>query len=578
MIPSVFDEDNKSFGERQVFVSLEKKLSDEYTVFHSVRWNDRNDKNNIVYGETDFTIFHPKKGIIVIEVKSGGIECINNTWTYIRTDNSERYPMKNPLKQADRSKYRFIDLLDNVLGDTKYTDKPQYCMVESAVWFPSVSRREAIGELPIEYHPEIVLFENALDSPQRFIEGIYDFFDGKRHTRLDRTSKDVIINAFSPYYSVLPSLKSKRLEQEETFNRLTREQYSLLDYLEEQRVAAIQGTAGTGKTWLALAKAQRLSENGKVLFLCFNQFLRVYLQELKEDYPKKYKNVDFFNLPQLVCKKLKVPNAEREDIIQYLKNYDSYEWEYKHIVIDEGQDFNEGQIELLNEIALLQDGAFYVFFDKNQFVQGKEFPDWLKNAECRLVLNINCRNTYSIADTSGRPISVEPKVKSKSVKGEMPKFYIEGDIINAQKRLSLLIDQYRNNGYDYNKICIITLKTEETSFIQNINSIGRHSISTTKKEGCVLFTTARKYKGLEADAVIIVDIDENTFATDESRRLFYVGASRAKHNLDIVFIGSNEDLRRLTLNISDEKYRTPLMGIARCLNVKPEIKKTKNDF
>ena len=31
--------------------------------------------------------------------------------------------------------------------------------------------------------------------------------------------------------------------------RLTKEQNSLLDYLEEQRVAAIQGAAGTGKTW-----------------------------------------------------------------------------------------------------------------------------------------------------------------------------------------------------------------------------------------------------------------------------------------------------------------------------------------
>ena len=184
MIPQTMEEDNNSFGERQVFEAL-KKLPDDYTVFYSVRWNDRNEKNTVVYGESDFTIFHPRKGIIVIEVKSGGIECVNNTWTYIRTDNGERYSMKNPLKQADKSKYRFLDLLEELLADTEYTDHPQYCMVESAVWFPSISKRDVIGNLPVEYHPEITLLENALDSPQKYIDGIYDFYEGWKHTRLE---------------------------------------------------------------------------------------------------------------------------------------------------------------------------------------------------------------------------------------------------------------------------------------------------------------------------------------------------------------------------------------------------------
>ena len=74
--------------------------------------------------------------------------------------------MKNPLKQADRSKYRFIDLLEKLFKDTEHTDFPQYCMVESAVWFPSISKRDVTGSLPMEYHSEITLLENALDFPQ----------------------------------------------------------------------------------------------------------------------------------------------------------------------------------------------------------------------------------------------------------------------------------------------------------------------------------------------------------------------------------------------------------------------------
>lgn len=568
MIPQIMEEDNNSFGERQVFEAL-KKLPDDYTVFHSVRWNDRNEKNTVVYGESDFTIFHPRKGIIVIEVKSGGIECVNNTWTYIRTDNGERHSMKNPLKQADKSKYRFLDLIEDLLSDTQYTGFPQYCMVESAVWFPSISKRDVIGTLPMEFHPEITLLENALDSPQKYIDGIYDFYEGWKHTRLDKTPDDKIIDAFSPFYRVMPSLKSKRLEQEEIFVRLTKEQNSLLDYLEEQRVAAIQGAAGTGKTWLAVEKAQRLAGDGKVLFLCFNQFLRLFLQELKNEMPKKYENIEFMNLPQLVCQKLGVPSVEKEDIIQFLENYDAYDWEYKHILIDEGQDFNDEEIERLYDIALLQDGAFYVFFDKNQFVQGREFPNWLKNSECRLVLNINCRNTFSIADTSGKPISVEPKVKNKSVKGDMPKFYICSDANIAIKKLSGLIDQYRNNGYAYNQICVLTVKTETNSLMTGIEKIGNHDVKTTRGNRNVLFTTARKFKGLEADVIIIIDADAETFAEEESKRLFYVGASRAKHYLDIVYVGSKDKLQEMVENISDKRYPTPFIGIARSLNVKP---------
>lgn len=568
MIPQTMEEDNNSFGERQVFEAL-RKLPDDYTVFHSVRWNDRNEKNTVVYGESDFTVFHPQKGIIVIEVKSGGIECVNNTWTYIRTDNGERHAMKNPLKQADRSKYRFIDLLDDLFADSQYTQHPQYCMVESAVWFPSVARRDVIGILPMEFHPEIVLLENALESPQKYIDGIYDFYEGRKHTRLDHTPEETILDAFSPLYRVMPSLRSKRLEQEEAFIRLTREQNSLLDYLEEQRVASIQGAAGTGKTWLAIEKARRLAKSGKVLFLCFNQFLRLFLQDLKNENPKKYENIDFYNLPQLVCQKLKVPSVEHDDIIQFLENYDVYEWEYTHILIDEGQDFNDEEIEKLYDIALLQEGAFYVFFDKNQFVQGREFPNWLKNSECRLVLNLNCRNTFSIADTSGKPISVEPKVKNKGVKGDMPRFYICDNRTDGLKKLCVLIDQYRKNGYAYKDICLLTVKTEAASFLNGVEKIGNHLIKTSRGNSNVLFTTARKFKGLEADAIIIVDVDAETFANEENKRLFYVGASRAKHQLDIVFTGGKDELGEMIRNISDKKYPTLVMGIARSLNVKP---------
>lgn len=567
MIPSNMEADNNSWGERKVFEALKTKLSSDYTVFHSIRWNDRNEKQTIVWGECDFTVFHPLKGIIVIEVKSGGIQCVDDHWTYIRTDNGEKHPMKNPLKQADRSKYRFQELRDEVLGFEG--EHPDYCMVESAVWFPSISRRDEIGKMPMEFKSEIVLLEDALEKTQEYIEGIYEFYHGKTHTKLSLKHAEDIVNAFAPYYRAMPSLRSKREEQEEMFIRLTNEQNALLGYLEEQRVAAIQGAAGTGKTWLAVEKAKELAKSGKVLFLCFNQFLRLDLHNLKEENPLEYNNIDFMNLPQLVSKKLGGVLVDKDEIHMFLERFDNYDWEYKHIVIDEGQDFDDVEIERLYDIALLLDGAFYIFFDKNQFVQGREFPEWLKKAECRLVLNINCRNTYAIADTSGKTIQVTPKVKAKTVKGDMPNFFICGNAKNAMKKISSLIDQYRLNGYKYEQICIITTKTEDKSFMNGIQKIGNHKIFSIRTKDGVLFTTARKFKGLEADVIIVIDVDQNTFINDENRRIFYVGTSRAKHNLDIIHIEGDEDIRKLASNLVGEESRRPLLDIAKGLNVKP---------
>ena len=66
--------------------------------------------------------------------------------------------------------------------------------------------------------------------------------------------------------------------------------------------------------------------------------------------------------------------------------------------------------------------------------------------------------------------------------------------------------------------------------------------SDKRQTNKVLFTTVRKFKGLEADVVICIDVDEDTFTNEINRSLFYVGTSRAKTWLDIVTTTSQEVL------------------------------------
>ena len=75
IIPTNLKESNfhNSYGEYQIYKAL-LKLPDDYIVFYSLHWSKK-EKYRVSWGESDFTIFHPKRGILVIEAKSGEIYC-----------------------------------------------------------------------------------------------------------------------------------------------------------------------------------------------------------------------------------------------------------------------------------------------------------------------------------------------------------------------------------------------------------------------------------------------------------------------------------------------------------------------
>ena len=554
---------NGSYGEKKVYEAL-SSLPEEYIVFHSVHWQKRKMSGNIIWGESDFTVFNPKRGILVIEVKSGGIRHDDNGWHQTNTLTHEEKRMKDPLAQAERSKFTFVDLL------AEQEEKFHTYWVESAVWFPSVENPSVIGAMPPSYVPEIVLTEKDLKTIKYSIEKIFDYYcmDQKKiFTEDDETN---VVNILSPSFNVVASMSSQINEQEYMFNRMTQEQSYLLDYLEEQNVAAIQGGAGTGKTMLAIEKAKRVSTTGKVLFICFNKLL---LDSLKSTYGDSGYNIDFYNLPGLVCAKTGVGDSGGNDgISNYLNSVDPATWGYSHIIIDEGQDFYEGHLEILSTIAEVIQGCFYVFYDKNQLVQQRQSLDWVKTVECRLVLTANCRNTKNIAITSNKSLGIE-KVKMRlEVAGSKPDLYINQTREQLCNNISKLIRKYTDNGIQKKEIVILTVKTEESSILSGTTSVGSYKLARTLDGSNILFTSARKFKGLEAKVVILVDVDAKTFSIEEEKRVFYVGASRAKHYLDIFTCLDDAEVAKMAVALNDGKnVKNPKATIGSKLKVKIAI-------
>lgn len=105
MIPDMPKEFDPKSHEGIMFEEL-NELSDDYYVFHSFSIVTLKG-NFIAESETDFVIFHPKKGIICLEAKAGQVKYENGYWQY---GSGKRMKHDGPYIQAKRNKWNLRDL------------------------------------------------------------------------------------------------------------------------------------------------------------------------------------------------------------------------------------------------------------------------------------------------------------------------------------------------------------------------------------------------------------------------------------------------------------------------------------
>ena len=91
----------------------------------------------------------------------------------------------------------------------------------------------------------------------------------------------------------------------------------------------------------------------------------------------------------------------------------------------------------------------------------------------------------------------------------------------------------------------------------------------------ILFTTCRKFKGLESDVIFIIDIDKTTFCNEENRMVFYVASSRAKSQLELVTLLTKEEEKDMVKEITHEDDNRRIR-ISTDLGVKLVNEKTKD--
>ena len=596
MIP----EEPKDFDPRShedvVFNALKNNYSgdEEYYVFHSynaVAYNK--DDNTLDDRDVDFVIANAKKGVLCLEVKAGDsiyYSGEDREWHYSsgkKMDHGGPYKQIAGAKRTLRNKVEFS-------RNSRVSALLNKCRFIGAVCFVDMKNKDFRGlSLPEEASIQMTILQDDLDTIWDKVEAIYNVKIPKE--RYDSTLSDgmndgefklLLDNVLCPEFHLIPSPEATTGLINFRLKQLIREQCRVLDFLTEQRTAVINGAAGTGKTMIATEKARLHSIEGeKVLFLCFNKKLRMRLEEDNKSNPD-YANVDFMTISKLTRDK----TGDFEDykgLERWLDRCIRREAElgYKHIIVDEGQDFgvidakshpekeDEGiqNCEIINklqEAALEQDGTFYLFYDKYQTIQGgKEvdniLPDCIENADCRLTLHKNCRNTKEIAKTSVTPIK-DKKGRSLRVdtayswlKPYTPVIHV---IDSKDKELDVLkkiLDEYKKLGLE--DVVILTQGMIEYSSLQGqlIESTMDDPYDYYKYNGTKYrVATCITFKGLEADAIILLNLNAKSFEGERGKE-FYVGTSRAKCKLDMICTLGQDDYLDIVAEIDKDALNGP---------------------
>lgn len=539
MIPKDIDiSETLSDGEKKVFYLLKNQLNDDWIVLYSVRWATGTDEFAYTsQGECDFIIMNENYGILIIEVKGGIVNCINGEWSSISRNNIKNY-IKDPLKQADKSKFVFL---------SKFKKEKIAAYITTAVCFPDSKLNKM--NLPLDMPKEVIIDEENLNDIENKLISIFKFRASKDNFTINKVSMSDFNKAqqiMMPKVTSEITLESRIENLNFKYIKLNEEQLMCFEQLEDNRFISIKGHAGTGKTVLALKKALKDSEEGReVLYVCYNNLL---FEKIKQESEGRF---EVWNIHGFAEEYLK-NNAydcysefnETGDYDKMMSDYIRISSENKNtnkkydlILVDEGQDFHEDWFSSLYNFIEEENSCLYVFYDEFQMLYEKFGHTDISflQLETKYTLKRNMRNTDEICRTSLNILGIDEKtekVRLKGIKGINPEIIIADSSFDVNDKLkNTIMNLKKNNLKDENITILLIDPKKKAKYIQIVKVYSE-----------ILVESVRKYKGLENDIIIIPDLDCNFLKDDEVRKLLYVAVSRAK--VHVILIINTESINR----------------------------------
>ena len=534
MIPERPAADTESRAELRLFEHLRDDTPDDLVAYHHVSWLTPGRNGRAQQGEADFVLAHPERGLLVVEVKGGGIAYDAQAGEWSSTARSGTInPIRDPFGQAERSAFSLRDLLER----SKRVDDSRF-FVHHAVAFPDTRLKAA--RLKPGAPREIIIDGDDAREIEPALERITRFWQGRAElVPLGDADLAHVERVLANSFEIRAPLAVELSEEERELLRLTEEQYKYLDLLSRQTRVAVAGCAGSGKTFLAAEKARRLAAQGfRVLVVCFNRFLAEHLRRGFSD----VEGIDAYSYDGLALSVVREadpsfpaepPNGEQGTYWNALRQafadtvLDVAAGRYDALIVDEGQDFHPDWWTPLQLMLDDPDGSpLYVFYDDNQRIFA--VPENLPVPGKPMQLTVNCRNTKTINRL------VNSFYRGATIKASGPEgipidkhFYAtDGELL---EQLDATVGRWLGEAdVDPENIALLTPKAAHRSALWQVEKLGGVRLTDDPWEpGRILRSSIHKFKGLERLVVGVAELDG---ARDD---VFYVGFSRPNVFLSI---------------------------------------------
>ncbi|MBW7903229.1 MAG: ATP-binding domain-containing protein [Rhodocyclaceae bacterium] len=510
--------------EIETLARLADALPDDYSVYHAVHWTNL-ERGYSVFGEIDFIVMNRAGQLLVIEQKAGFLDETPEGLV-------KRYPGRTKSVVAQLA--RNVDALRGKLNARP--DAPAV-RIDYLFYCPDYHVRQPHSA---GLAPERIVDAARRDALPALIRAVLPAGEpSPEAAKVHRFLCDVI--------SLETDVSALIGRARALVGRIAG---GLAHWARQLEFAPfrlrVTGTAGSGKTQLALAEYRAtLERGGRPLYLCYNRPLADHFRAIA---PEGGLACTFHAFCQQRLRAAgQPPDFSRPDAFERLvedaaKLPVDDAWRFDTLIVDEGQDFPAEWCDQIFRHAA-DDARLLWLEDPLQNLYAREpvpLPGWVG---LRSFANFRCPRSVVRLLQPLLPADMPVEAASPLDAGEV-EILTYTDDASLLQALKEGIRLCYSAGFRKEDVAVVTYGGRNNSRLLAYDRIGPHTMrrftgaydllgAPVFSEGDVLIESVYRFKGQSAPAVVFAEIDFETLDDKAVRKLF-VGATRAMMKLVLV--------------------------------------------